>query len=86
MGFLKRFLKNVFRDGQTQSARSSFDNLTEEQLEAHMKVTQYGDFMLTDAIRPSFDLQVVPTAGYRHDVYLQHTKVFSLPMSRKHQR
>lgn len=69
MGFLKRFLKNVFRDGQTLATRSSFDNLTEEQLETHMKVTKYGDFVLTDAVRPSYDLQVTPATGYRHDVY-----------------
>ena len=25
--------------------------------------------MLTDAVRPSYDLQVVPRQGYRHDVY-----------------
>ena len=80
MGFLKRFLKNVFRDGQTQSARSSFENLSEEQLEAHMKVIRYGDFMLTDAIRPSFDLRVVPTAGYRHDVYRDKETGVNVPV------
>jgi len=80
MGFLKRFLKNVFRDGQTHSGRSSFENLTEAQLEAHMKVTQYGDFELTDAIRPSFDLQVVPTAGYRHDVYRDKDTGVNVPV------
>ena len=25
--------------------------------------------MLTDAVRPSFDLEVVPSAGFRHDTY-----------------
>ncbi len=69
MGFLKRFFKNVFRDGHTHSGVSSFENLSESQLEAHLKVSRYGEFRLTEAIRPSFDLQVVPVAGYRHDVY-----------------
>ncbi|MDB5384420.1 MAG: hypothetical protein JWM11_66 [Planctomycetaceae bacterium] len=69
MGFIKRFLKNVFRDGQQQSRQSSFENLSEDQLEAHLQVSRYGDFTLTDAIRPSFDLQVMPQAGYRHDAY-----------------
>jgi len=68
MEFLKSIFKNVFRDGH-QVSRSSFENLSEAQLEAHLDVAQYGDFMLTDAIRPSFDLQVVPQAGYRHDAY-----------------
>src|SRR5260370_16767589 len=69
MGFLKRFFKNVFRDGHPHTATSSFENLTEAQLESHMKIARYGDFLLTEAVRPSFDLQVVPAAGYRHDVY-----------------
>src|SRR5262249_24832566 len=33
MGFLKRFFKNVFRDGHPHTAPSSFENLSEEQLE-----------------------------------------------------
>lgn len=69
MGFLKRFFKNVFRDGHPHASTSSFENLTEDQLEAHMKVSRYGSFQLTDAVRPSFDLQVVPESGYRHDSY-----------------
>ena len=69
MGFIKRFLKNVFRDGQQHNGQSSFENLSEDQLEAHLQVARYGNFTLTDAIRPSFDLQVVPKAGFRHDAY-----------------
>ncbi len=69
MGFIKRFLKNVFRDGQQHNGTSSFENLSEDQLEAHLQVARYGNFILTDAIRPSFDLQVVPKAGFRHDAY-----------------
>ena len=48
---------------------SSFERLSEEELEAHLGVARYGSFLLTDAIRPSYDLQVVPSEGYRHDVY-----------------
>ena len=69
MGFIKRFLKNVFRDGQQHKGQSSFENLSEDQLEAHLQVARYGNFTLTDAIRPSFDLQVVLKAGFRHDAY-----------------
>jgi hypothetical protein len=36
---------------------------------AHLLVDRYGDFWLTDAIRPSVDRQVVPCEGYRVDVY-----------------
>jgi hypothetical protein len=80
MGFLKRFFKNVFRDGHPHATASSFENLSEDQLEAHMKIARYGDFMLTDAIRPSFDLQVVPAAGYRHDVYKDKETGVDIPV------
>jgi len=80
MGFLKRFFKNVFRDGHPHAGTSSFENLSETQLEAHMQVARYGDFMLTDAIRPAFDLQVVPTNGYRHDVYRDQESGVDIPV------
>ena len=69
MGFLQRFLKTTFRDGEMPRGPSSFEDLSEEQLEAHMGVTRYGSFTLTDAVRPSYNLDVVPCAGYRHDHY-----------------
>ncbi len=69
MGFLQRFFRNVFRDGAPPHRTSSFEHLSEEQLQAHLGVTRYGSFRLTDAIRPSFDLQVVPSQGFRHDYY-----------------
>lgn len=69
MGFLKRIFRNVFRDGAPPHVASSFERLNEDQLEAHLKICRYGSFELTDAVRPSFDLQVVPSAGYRHDYF-----------------
>ena len=69
MGFLKRFFRNVLRDGTIPVGTSSFEQLTEEELEAHLGVARYGDFALPEAIRPSYDLQVVPCQGYRHDSY-----------------
>lgn len=80
MGFIKKFFKNVFRDGHPHATASSFENLSEEQLEAHMKIARYGDFLLTDAIRPSFDLQVVPCSGYRHDVYKDKETGVDIPV------
>lgn len=40
-----------------------------EKLLAHLLVDRYGDFLLTDAIRPSMDLQIVPREGYRVGAY-----------------
>jgi hypothetical protein len=40
-----------------------------DKVNAHLLVDRYGDFRLTEAIRPSLDLQVVPRQGYRRDIY-----------------
>ena len=75
MGFLTNFFNNVFPEPQTgpESAHkpplSSFEQLSADELETHLGVRKYGSFTLTDAVRPSYDLKVVPRAGFRHDVY-----------------
>jgi hypothetical protein len=80
MGFLKKFFKNVFRDGHPHAAPSSFEKLSEDELERHMRVSRYGEFLLTEAIRPSYDLKIVPTAGYRHDVYRDKASGVEIPV------
>ncbi len=69
MGFLKQFFVNVFEDEAQVKTAQGFDQLSESELEAHLSVARYGDFELTDAVRPSYNLEVVPSAGFRHDVY-----------------
>ena len=69
MGFLKRFIKSSARDVYPSKRSSSFDQVSESQLEEHLSIARYGSFLLTDAVRPSFGLEVVPSAGYRRDVY-----------------
>lgn len=80
MGFLKRFFRNVFRDGSIPAGTSSFEKLTEEELETHLAVSRYGDFQLTDAIRPSYNLDVVPAQGYRHDSYRDEESHSTVPV------
>jgi hypothetical protein len=80
MGFLKRFFRNVFREGEAPAAGSSFEKLSEAELESHLEVSRYGEFNLTDAIRPSYDLQVVPSQGYRHDYYRDEQNHSSVPV------
>ncbi|MCC7422048.1 MAG: hypothetical protein IT428_17350 [Planctomycetaceae bacterium] len=80
MGFLQRFLKNTFRDGAPPRGRSSFENLSDDQLEAHLGVSRYGEFLLTDAVRPSYDLQVIPRAGSRHDHYQDRETGVKIPV------
>ncbi len=80
MGFLQRFFRNVFRDGAPASYNSSFERLSEDELEAHLGVVRYGSFVLTDAVRPSYDLQVVPSQGYRHESYRDEETKTTVPV------
>ncbi len=59
---------------------SSFDKLSQEELEAHLQVARYGDFFLTDAVRPAYDLKVVPTQGYRCGVYRDDENHVQVPV------
>ena len=38
-------------------------------LAAHLRVDQYGDFRLTEAVRPAPGVPVVPRQGYRREIY-----------------
>jgi hypothetical protein len=48
-------------------------------MEAHLARGRYGDFTLTEAIRPGWQLDVVPHAGYRHDSYVDAQSGARLP-------
>ena len=43
--------------------------MNQKKLASHLEIDRYGDFWLTEAIRPSLDLQVIPRSGYRMDTY-----------------
>jgi hypothetical protein len=43
--------------------------VTSNQLSNHLQVDRYGDFWLTDAIRPSTRKHVIPRQGYRLETY-----------------
>src|SRR5436853_4749413 len=81
MGFLKKFFRGVFHEGAQAAAKdSSFERLSEEELEAHLGVQRYGRFTLTDAIRPSYDLKIVPKQGFRHDFYRDEQSQTKVPV------
>lgn len=82
MGSLRNFFTDVFDEeeqARTQ-AKSSFEQLSQEQLESHLSVATYGDFTLTEAVRPSYDLKVKPRQGYRHDVYRDEENQANMPV------
>ncbi|QDU96705.1 hypothetical protein [Lignipirellula cremea] len=81
MGFLKRFFKNVFHEGAPSSfIQSSFEHLSEDELDAHLGITRYDNFELTDAVRPSYDVKVKPTQGYRRDSYFDEESKAAVPV------
>ncbi len=81
MGFLKNFFTNVLQEeANAQAQPSSFEQLSQEQLEQHLSVVKYNDFTLTDAVRPSYDLKVTPREGYRHDVYRDEENDANMPV------
>jgi hypothetical protein len=80
MGFLKRRSRTTFRDGSPTGGRSSFKGLSENQVDRHLSIARYGSFLLTDAVRPSFDLQVVPSAGWRRDTYRDEESKIEVPV------
>src|SRR5438094_10224353 len=51
-----------------------------EKVSAHLLVDRYGDFRLTEAIRPSLDLQVVPRQGYRRDTFRDPDSRLEVPV------
>ncbi len=90
MGFLKRILRSgTTEESLRKISDGSFETLSDEELQAHMGIRTYGVFELTDAIRPSYDLQIVPRQGYRHDAYVDEvngtrTPVIMASASRDH--
>jgi hypothetical protein len=55
-------------------------DVSHDQLAAHLQVDRYGDFWLTDAIRPSLDRQVVPRQGYRVETYRDRQARLQVPV------
>jgi hypothetical protein len=81
MGFLKKILRgNPAEETTRKLAAGSFELLTDEELQTHMGIKTYGAFELTDAVRPSYDLQIVPRQGFRHDEYIDETSNESIPV------
>jgi len=81
MGFMERFFSNPLPPGsEFTNPMNSFATLSKNELEAHLDVKAYGDFDLTEAVRPAFDLKIAPTQGYRHDVYIDDENESRVPV------
>ncbi|KLU07145.1 MULTISPECIES: hypothetical protein [Rhodopirellula] len=81
MGFLKRILRPTAQDDAIPtSAPGSFERLSDEELQVHMGIKTYGMFELTDAIRPSYDVQISPSQGFRYDKYVDESNGSTTPV------
>jgi hypothetical protein len=80
MGFLQKFFNNVIHESEQKRRLSSFESLADEDLQAHLNIFKYDNFLLTDAVRPSYDVQVKPCQAYRHDTYLDEETSSQVPV------
>jgi hypothetical protein len=60
--------------------RTQGNQVNDKNMSDHITVDRYGDFWLTDAIRPSPMLPVVPRQGYRLDLYRDSKANFQVPV------
>ncbi len=49
-------------------------------LSDHLQIDRYGDFWLTDAIRPSTHQQVIPRQGYRLETFRDRRQKMEMPV------
>jgi len=81
MGFLQQFFQNVFQQSPAfLNHKNSFALAQPFELQSHLEVDTYGSFCLTDAVRPSMDLKIQPTQGYRHETYVDEESGSNVPV------
>lgn len=51
---------------RSQLALGSFYGLSDEEIDVHCGIKRYNNFVLTGAVFPSYDLQIVPVEGFRY--------------------
>ncbi len=54
--------------------------MSPDQLSAHFQVDRYGSFQLTEAVRPSADLLVIPREGYRCEIFRDARHRLAIPV------
>jgi hypothetical protein len=66
--------------GRVARFRGSGENSVTSDLTSHLRVSRYGDFTLTNAIRPAPGVPVRPREGYRLKVYRDRSLRLRLPL------
>jgi hypothetical protein len=54
--------------------------VTADQLATHLQIDRYGDFLLTEAIRPAPQVPIVPREGFRQQTYRDRKARLRIPM------
>jgi len=81
MNFLKRIFTGEPDDlASADSHIRPFSTLSASEMEVHLGIDRYGDFQLTGAVRPSYDLKVIPQQGYRRDSFHDRESGGNVPM------
>ena len=79
MRFLDDYLDATQSHRRTPAPEGAIARPDRRSLEAHLARRRYGRFTLTEAVRPSWQLEVVPQAGYRFDTYSDARTGMRLP-------
>jgi hypothetical protein len=81
MGSLPGYSRSNSSQGNSQGLSSNaFQEASDAELEQHLEVFRYGAFDLTDAIRPSLQLPIIPRQGFRHDCYSDDSSGVKVPV------
>jgi hypothetical protein len=56
------------------------EDVSSQKLTAHLRVDQYGDFRLTDAIRPALHVPILPRQGFRVEVFHDFRSGLKVPV------
>ncbi len=92
MGFLQLFFQNVFQQSpayqdyalaQPQTDQAGDippEESHQQELELLLSLDTFGDFRLTDAVRPTLDVAISPCQGYRHDIYRDEESGREIPV------
>jgi len=79
MRFLDDYLDATQSHRRAPAPEGAIARPDRRSLEAHLARRRYGRFTLTEAVRPSWQLEVVPQAGYRFDTYSDARTGMRLP-------
>lgn len=69
-------------DGSAPQNRPSngLDSLADSKLARHLQTWKFGEFELTEAVRPAPGSDIKPTQGYRHEVYVDEETNAKVPV------